>query len=398
MPAGDEDSESALLDAPLPPLVPGPPEPPQPPKPPPPPPTPPPEPVAVPLHWIVDFGSAPVTYRALLEIARIPSPPERLASLVYAFEPAVRLAVTQRPEGTWYNSMLAVPEDRSRDFEGVGTILAFRRLLEYGWDREAPPLFHARRLLFRLLAEDNDPSMLYELGEKAKLDEDHVRRSRVLLREAAAAALAQAGYESDPRLRGAALRLIQRAMTFLRSPQAADPWIVVGGKRVLAPGANPPSYFLLLMLAHMPLFRLEHAKELDEILKYLTSERSTNTSVPVAQSAAQRLAVTADPLAEPHLVETDVVLVLSWLELAARLGYLRRHEAWVRTYDRLLEQCDDGFVWRSKRGQISTRVPSPFVWPAFPLAPGASPDQQAAEMSFRLALIARHAGRPLEFV
>ena len=28
-----------------------------------------------------------------------------------------------------------------------------RRLLEYGWDREAPPLYHARRVLFRLLAE-----------------------------------------------------------------------------------------------------------------------------------------------------------------------------------------------------------------------------------------------------
>ena len=39
-------------------------------------------------------------------------------------------------------------------------------------------------------------------------DETLVRRGRMLLREASAAALAQAGYESDPRLRGAARRII----------------------------------------------------------------------------------------------------------------------------------------------------------------------------------------------
>jgi hypothetical protein len=88
--------------------------------------------------------------------------------------------------------MLSVPK-QAGDFTGVGTIPAVRRLLEYGWDRESPPLSHARRALFRLLAEDNDPAYLYELGPKSK-DEDSVRRGRMLLREAAAAALAQAGY------------------------------------------------------------------------------------------------------------------------------------------------------------------------------------------------------------
>ncbi|MGH7695343.1 MAG: hypothetical protein ACRENH_10190, partial [Gemmatimonadaceae bacterium] len=94
----------------------------------------PPEPVVVPIHWLVDSGSPPVVYRTLLELARVSPVPDRLASLIYGYAPAITLAVSQRPEGTWNNAMLAVPAARSADFEGVGTIVAYRRLLEYGWD------------------------------------------------------------------------------------------------------------------------------------------------------------------------------------------------------------------------------------------------------------------------
>ena len=54
------------------------------------------------------------------------------------------------------------------------------------------------------------PRYLYELAGKHKLDEEEVKRGRLALREAAAAALAQAGYEGDPRLRGAARRIVTR--------------------------------------------------------------------------------------------------------------------------------------------------------------------------------------------
>jgi hypothetical protein len=292
--------------------------------------------------------------------------------------------------------MLAVPAVRGATaaFDGVGTIVAYRRLLEYGWDRDAPPLFHARRLLFRLITEDNDPGLLYELAEKA---DDAAKRNRVLLREAAAAALAQAGYEGDPRLRGAAQRLIQRVMMFVRSPLAADPWVLAAGgaKRTLAPNAAPPSYFFLLMLAHMPLFRLEHAGEMAELLKYLTRPSSNGEH----GAGVQSLFLTGDPLApDEDAASSDIGFAVAWLELAARLGYLKRHEGWSQTYDRLLEQCDEAFVWRARRGQGMSRVTSSFVWPTYPLVPSGAADDQAAEMSFRLSLIARLSGRPLEFV
>ena len=346
----------------------------------PPPPPPPPEPVAVPLTWLVDSGPAPIRYRAITELARVSPLPNRLLSLVYGFPPAVALALSQRPDGTWYNAMLAVPAVRGSGFEGVGTIVAYRRLLEYGWDRDAPPLFHARRLLFRLITEDNDPSLLFELGDKAKSDDDAVRRNRILLREAAAAALAQAGFEGDPRLRGVAQRLIQRVMAFIRSPLAADPWVTSGGggKRVLAPSAAPPSYFFLLMLAHMPLFRLEHGSEIADLLKYLTRRSSNGEHGTGGPSGAQSLFLTGDPLVSDEDAGADIGFAVAWLELAARLGYLRRHEGWSQMYDRLLEQCDEAFVWRARRGQGMSRVATSFVWPTYPLVPSGAADDQAA--------------------
>ena len=159
--------------------------------------------ITYPLGWILDNASGPIKYRSVTEIARASETTIReMAWLPYAHRPALRIALTQSADGIWNSSMLTVPK-QGADVAGAGTIIAVRRLLEYGWDRESPPLSHARRALFRLLAEDNDPAYLYELGAKSK-DDDSIRRGRMQLREAAAAALAQAGYEADPRLRGAA--------------------------------------------------------------------------------------------------------------------------------------------------------------------------------------------------
>src|SRR5262245_23726132 len=189
----------------------------------------------------MDHASAPIKYRSIVDVAKLSSPvPEQVASLPFTHRPALTLAVTQQPDGTWGQSMLTVPGARAEHFEGVGTINAVRRLLEYGWDRDTPPLVRARRVLFRLLAEDEDPEYLFELGAKAAGDEDVARRSRATLRECAAAALAQAGYEGDPRLRGAARRILERTSSYLRSPLAQKPFVRVGNQHVLAAEAAPP--------------------------------------------------------------------------------------------------------------------------------------------------------------
>ena len=113
-----------------------------------------------PLSWLLQHASAPIQYRCATEIARLPlRDPVHFAVLPYSHLPALELALMQQPDGTWGGSMLGVPSPRAEHFQGVGTISAVRRLLEYGWDRESPPLIQARRILFRLLAEEVAPQV-----------------------------------------------------------------------------------------------------------------------------------------------------------------------------------------------------------------------------------------------
>ena len=197
--------------------------------------------VNFPLSWLLENASVPIQYRAITEVARgALNEPQRLSILPYSYPPALRLALAQRPDGTWGGLMLALPAARSEAHEGIGTIIAVRRLVEYGWDKESPPLMLARRVLFRLLAEDDDPSFLFELAPKGKIEPEVLRAGRGLLREASAAVLAQAGYESDPRLRGAARRIVERLDAFLRSPAAAKPFVAWGTSTCSCPRRRRP--------------------------------------------------------------------------------------------------------------------------------------------------------------
>ena len=132
-------------------------------------------PVVFPIAWVLTHAAAPIRYRALREVALLADAAREVAALPYTFAPAIELMLAQQPDGTWNQAMLAVPGARAQTFEGVGTIQAIRRLLEYGWDKESPPLMLARRMLFRLLAEDDDPSVLFGLGVRGKPDEDATR-------------------------------------------------------------------------------------------------------------------------------------------------------------------------------------------------------------------------------
>src|SRR5262249_26551658 len=144
-------------------------------------------PILFPLAWLLDHAAAPIKYRAAAEVAKLADPiTEQLGSLPFTHRPALTLAVSQSPDGTWHGSMLGVPAARAEHCDGIGTIVATRRLLEYGWDKDSPPLTQARRVLFRLLAEDDGSDYIFELGGK-NADTDTVRRARAILREAAAA-------------------------------------------------------------------------------------------------------------------------------------------------------------------------------------------------------------------
>jgi hypothetical protein len=353
------------------------------------------------MTWLLDHASNAIRYRAIADVARLGGTLRQEATaLAYAHQPALALALLQSPDGIWNGSMLEVPGPRAEQFERVGTINAFRRLLEYGWDKDSPPLLRARRVLFRLLAEDNDPAYLFELAEHGEHDPDLERRGRAILREAAAAALAQAGYEGDPRLRGAAWRILDRIDAFLRSPLAHKPWVRVANRQVLAAEAAPPSIYALAMLAHMPLFRNEHHVQIDRILHYLSQPQPRQELMQMCGSkiVAQPHLVLGDLLPNRNVADADVPFALAWLELMARLTFLRRNEGWSKLFERFLDDRDRDLVWHPHKGMAMPRSTNPFVWPGFPLEQMASGDERWTDVTFRLGLIARLSGRTLELV
>jgi hypothetical protein len=359
-------------------------------------------PVKFPLDWLLAHAGSPIRYRALTEVARLsPTETAQVSNLPFTHPPALLLALQQSMDGTWEGGMLALPSAKAQRFEGIGTIPAVRRLLELGWNKDTPPLVHARRALFRLLAEDDDPTFLYELAGKHHQDEDEIRRGRLTLREAAAAVLAQAGYEGDPRLRGAARRILTRLADYLRSPLAQKPFIRQGNQHMLAAEAAPPSYYAVLMLAYMPLFRAEHHREMDALYTHLAQPHPRQESIQL---------VGGKPVPVPHLIlgdllphrnaaDADVAFAFYWLELMARLGFLRRNENWSKLFERFLEDRDREGVWHPHKGMEAVpRSSVPHAWPSYPLEAALEGEARWSDFTFRLGLIARLAGRPIEIV
>ena len=355
--------------------------------------------VTFPLGFIAENASPSIAYRAFTEIAPDSAAGENLSSLPYAQRSALRLAVCQRRDGTWNGAMLTIPSKSSTDFAGIGTIQAARRLSEYGWSAESPPLLLARRLLFRLLAEDNDPAFLYELGQKTR-DDDLVRRNRSLLREAAAAALAQLGYENDPRLRGAARRVIERISAFLESPLGEKPWIRIGNTHVLSPDAAPPSLYTLTMIAHMPIFRHEHHTAIERIFEHMKQSLPRQDPIQVfgKKFVPQPQLVLGDMLPHRNAVEADVPFALMWLETMARLGFLKRHEGWMKMYERFVDDRGRDGVWHPHKGAGVPHTTNPWAWPSFPLQDGENPAAKYADVTFRIGLIGKLLGKEIELV
>lgn len=366
-----------------------------------PPPPPPPEPVVFPLGWILDHAALPIQYRAAIEVARISDKlPGAYANTPYFHRPALEIAVRQSYDGTWNQSMLALPTKGAVD--GLGSVNAVRRLLEYGWDKDAPAVAQARRALFRLLAEDEDSSQLYEYQAKPgkSLDPEVAAHHRQLLREAAGATLAQAGFESDPRVRGIARRTLVRINDYLTSPLGQKPWIRVGNQQLLAADASPPSLYALQMLAHMPLFRNEHYTEMETLYEYLTRPLPRQEAVQIVgrKHVAVPLAVLGDWLPHRNAVDADVPMALAWLELMARLHFLRRNENWSKLFERFVDDCGRDGVWHPHKGMATPKTTNPFVWPMFPLEANVSGDERWTDVTFRIGLIARLSGRPIELI
>jgi hypothetical protein len=150
----------------------------------------------------------------------------------------------------------------------------------------------------------------------------------------------------------------------------------------------------------MPHFRNEHHVELDRLLHYVSQAQPRQEALQLFGSkiVSQPHLVLGDLLPNRNVADVDVPFALAWLELMARLGFLRRNEVWARLFDRFLDDRDRDLVWHPHKGMAMPRSSNPFVWSGFPLEQMTSGEERWTDVTFRLGLIARLSGRPLDLV
>jgi len=352
--------------------------------------------VKVPVRWLMRESTGAVQYRTIVDLAKL-KPALDAQPIALVQESAIQCAVTMHLDGTWGGRLFPVAGAAPH----TATFSAFRHLLECGWDRDSPPLAVSRRFLFRLLAMDEDPSMLYELGESAGTNKELAKRLRAHIRVEAAALLAQAGYERDPRVRGAAIRATQRVMDYLRSPLAVKPWIRVGNKQVLAAEAAPPTMSFLRMAAFMPELRTEYHMGMELLGRHLMQPEPRQE--PVQQIDGMLVpvpnAILGDRLPHRNALEADVPAALHWLEIMVRLGVFRRHEPWIRMFERFVESSDRYGVWHPMKGDAMPATTAPDLIGWFPLEEQSTEgERRYSDVTLRVSLIAKLIGRDLNLV
>jgi hypothetical protein len=321
---------------------------------------------------------------------------------VLNYKPVLQIMRRQKPNGTWGDSILGVDPATWRIQDGIGTVSQYRRLLEMGVPATDRALRMADRQFYRLLSRDEAPDLAFEFRKAAKANPELATWARAAMREAAAAALAHAGQVEDPRVRGAAHRIASGISQFLRSELAEKPLIRRGSRTVLHPDAHPPTIFSVGMLALMPSLQRERAGFVERLAAFLTRPAAKREYVVMAGKKAIRpiFQLLGDPIQTDSAGHAkDLPLALHWMEVLARFGVLHTSETAQRVLGRLLKDCDEAGVWTPKNLRVLPRSPSKLADFAFPLeANGKTPERRQADVTFRLALIAKLAGWQLEFV
>ncbi|MGH7568743.1 MAG: hypothetical protein ACREL9_07210 [Gemmatimonadales bacterium] len=358
----------------------------------------------LPLSWLLEAASPPIQYRTYAEVVpeaqRDPGRLEALRAAALAYKPAQAIARKQKNTGLWGGNLLAPGAMGSYGWKETGTVFQYRRLLEHGWSAEHRAIRLADRFFFRLLSRDEDPALLVEFQRPAKTDPGLAHWARLIGREAAAAALARADHAEDPRLRGAAHRIASDISQYLRSGLVEKPFRKLHGKTILDPAGFPPTIFAVETLAFLPAVQRERAGFIERLASYLSRPSSRRAFYIVAGRKLFKplFELLGDPLgadAKGHV--TDIPFAVYWLELMARLGVVRLIPSATRVLARLYSACDDQGVWNPKSLRTRPTASSPLTVHVYPLeGPGRSPAQRQTDVTFRLALIARHLGLPIE--
>ena len=257
-------------------------------------------------------------------------------------------------------------------------------------------------MLFRLLSRDEDPALLFEFQKLVKSDPEARIWARENIREAASAALAEAGYAEDPRLRGAGHKIANSISQFLRSPVAEKPFVKSGKALALHPEAHPPSWYSVAMIAAMPNLRRERAGFTERLGHYLAQPAPKKAFVIQVgkRSIKPQHLLLGDPIeADAKGYPKDIPLALHYIELLARMGALEWAPVATRVLARLLKDSDETGVWRPKNLRSQPKALNKITYHYYPLHLDAKTTEgREVDITFRLALIAKLLGWQLDYV
>jgi hypothetical protein len=315
--------------------------------------------------------------------------------------PVSAISTRQQDDGLWGANFLAYGPSEKDGITEVGTVAQYRRLVQLGVPNTTRPFRLADRVMFRALSRDEDPLLNGEFADAVDADPDTADTWRGLIREGVCAGLAEAGRQEDPRLRGAAHKVINEVSEFLRSPLAENPFIKKGGMQLLHPDATPPSWWSVAMIAAMPALQRERGAFLDRLGQYLARpfpEHSFSILVGGRTSKAPYLLL-GDPIElDPKGLTRDVPLSLHFIELLAGIGQLQAVPRAVEAFSRLLEDVDALGVWHPRNLRSQPKAMSPVTYHAWPLSPdNGGMSARQADITFRLAKIAKLLGWGLEY-
>ena len=315
---------------------------------------------------------------------------------------ALAVVKKQKDTGVWGGNLLGLAASAAQGIKDIGTIPQYRRLLQLGWPRAGRPYKLGDRVLFRLLSRDEDPALLFEFQKTSKSDEAAETWARDIMREAASAALAEAGYADDPRLRGAGHKIANAISQFLRSPVAEKPFIKSGSQMVLHPEAHPPSWYSVAMLSFMPNLQRERAGFTERLGHYLAQpapKKAFAIQVGKRTVKPQHLLL-GDPIdADAKGQPTDIPLALHYIELMSRMGALPWAPVASRVLGRLLKDCDEVGIWRPKNLRSQPKAINKITYHYYPLQVDAKTTEgREVDVTFRLALIAKLLGWATDYV
>lgn len=321
---------------------------------------------------------------------------------VVASKAAAAVVKKQKDTGVWAGNLLGLAASKATGVKDVGTIPQYRRLLQMGYPLTGRPFKLADRLLFRLLSRDDDPALLFEFRKMAAGDTHAESWARWVIREASCAALAEAGHIEDPRLRGSAHKVASAVSQFLRSTLSEKPFVKVAGKTILHPEAYPPSWYSVAMVASMPSLQRERAGFTERLGHYLAQpapKKAYSLHVGKKTVKPQHLLL-GDPIeADGKGNAKDVPLALHYIELLAKIGALHTAPVATKVLCRLLKDSDENGVWHPKGLRSLPKGINKITYHSFPLATESkSHESRQVDVTFRLALIAKHLGWQLEMV